>query len=167
MFPTHERNSAECAAVIAAFADLEVPNVRPVAGVDAHAGVVRQRVAEKAAFRKLRNEAVGLCRAKEEIDLGERRPELFLVPLNEATNGDNGLACTVRLVTASLDDGVDRLLLRRVDEAARVDDDDVGFLERAGRLRAVRDQFGEVALAVDRVLVAAEGEKADLHGQFW
>jgi len=139
--------------------------VRPVARVDAHARVVGQRVAQEAAFRKLGNQPVGLGRTKEEIDLGEGRLELVLVPLNEATNCDDGLARAVRLVTASLDDGVDGLPLGRVNEATRVDDDDVGFLQGPGRFRAVGDQLGEVALAVDGVLVAAEREKTDLHGQ--
>jgi hypothetical protein len=41
----HEGNGAECAAVIATLADLEIANVRHAAGVHAHAGMVGERIA--------------------------------------------------------------------------------------------------------------------------
>ena len=78
--------------------------------------------------------------------------------------GDDGLARAACLVPAGLHDRVDGLRLRRVDEAARVHDDHVRFTERRGLLGAVGDELGEIALAVDGVFVAAEGEQADFHG---
>ena len=71
--------------------------------------------------------------------------------------------CPSRFCCRHLEDGVDRLLLRVVDERAGVDDDHVG-VGRVGR-DLVPGLLGDAQhhLAVDEVLGAAEGEKADLH----
>ena len=69
------------------------------------------------------------------------------------------------LQTAGLDHRVDRLLLGRVDEAAGVDDDDLGVARSLTVLGAASDELREVALAVDGVLVAAEGDEADSHSE--
>ena len=161
----HERDRAERAAVVAAFADLEVAHVRQVARVEAHARMRDERRLgiEHAAREQLGNEAVHLGRAEEEVDLGELARELGLVALDHASNGDDRLARAVGLAAPGVDDRVDRLLLRRVDEAAGVDDDHVGVIELGRELTAVIREQREIALAVDRVLVAAKRDEADLH----
>jgi hypothetical protein len=63
-----------------------------------------------------------------------------------------------------LEDGVDRLLLRRIDEGARVHDDHVGVAASAVSLVPGLLGHAQHHLAVDEVLRAAEREKADLHG---
>src|SRR6185437_8159502 len=86
-----------------------------------------------------------------------------LVTLDHAAHGDHRAARAQLLEPPRLDDRVDRLLLGRVDEPARVDHDDVGSLEIRRMPGALVDQLREVALAVDGVLVAAEGDEADVH----
>jgi hypothetical protein len=85
------------------------------------------------------------------------------VPLHETADRDDCLTDAVGLVTASFHDGIDRLALGGVDEATGIDDDDLGFIEVGRRLGAAGDQLGQISLAVDGVLVAAEGKEADLH----
>ncbi len=63
-----------------------------------------------------------------------------------------------------LEDGVDRLLLGRVDERAGVDDDDVGVAGVGGDLVPGLSRVAQHDLAVDEVLRAAERDEADLHG---
>lgn len=58
---------------------------------------------------------------------------------------------------------LERFLFRSVDEAARVDDDEVSLVGARHRLGAEGDQFGDVAFGVDGVLVAAEGDEVEAH----
>ena len=102
------------------------------------------------------------------IDLGHLARELVRVALREAPRDDEALAAAVGLVARHLEDGVDRLLLRLADEAAGVDDDDVG----ARRVVDVREAGAlgdaEHHLGVDAVLGAAEADEVDrlvLHGR--
>jgi hypothetical protein len=118
---------------------------------------------DQPALLELGKEAVDLGAAEEEVHLGEGVGELALVPLHHAADGDDGAALARFLVASRFDNRVDRLLLRRVDEAAGVDEDDVGVGQVGGVRRAAVGQLGEVALGVDGVLVAAERDEADLH----
>ncbi len=61
-----------------------------------------------------------------------------------------------------LADGGKRLLLGAVEEAAGVDDHEVGALMLAGELIALRAQARDDALAIDQRLGAAEGDEAHL-----
>ena len=101
--------------------------------------------------------------AEKEIDLGQRLDQLVLVALHHAADATTAWQRPVVLQPSRLDDRVDRLLLRRVDEAARVDDDHLGLGEVVGVLGAAIGELREVALGVDGVLVAAEGDESDLH----
>ena len=83
--------------------------------------------------------------------------------LHHAPDGDDGLARAVFLQPAGLDQRVDGLFLGRVDEAAGVDDDDLGVGEIGDRLGASSDEAREIPLAVDGVLVAAQCDEADFH----
>ena len=88
--------------------------------------------------------------------------DLVAVTFDEAAGYDNTacLAAVLLFVLNHLEDGVDGLLLGGVDEAAGVDDDDLGVF-------GARSEFGSVVmekahhdLGVDEVFGAAEGDKA-------
>jgi hypothetical protein len=59
-----------------------------------------------------------------------------------------------------LEDGVDGLLLGGVDEAAGVDDDDLGVFGARGELGSVVVEEAHHDLGVDEVFGAAEGDEA-------
>ncbi len=65
-----------------------------------------------------------------------------------------------------LADGVEALLLGAVEEAAGVDDHDVGAGVVGGDLVALGAELGDDALAVDQRLRAAERDEADLRRGF-
>ena len=72
-----------------------------------------------------------------------------------------GAAAVGDLVLHHLEDGVDGLLLGGVDEAAGVDDEDVGVFGAGGELRAAAMEQAHHDLGVDEVLGAAERDEAD------
>src|SRR3989337_1850624 len=113
-------------------------------------------LAEQPARCQLRYQALHLRGAEKEIDFGNSRFELALVTLYHASDRDNGLASSITLVAGSLDHRVDRFLLGGVDEATGIDDDDLGVREVGRILGRVIRQLRQIALGVDRVLVAAE-----------
>ena len=102
-------------------------------------------------------------RTEKQIYFWQRIDELLFVTLDHAAYGNHRLALACVLVARCLDDGIDRFLLRRVDEATSVDDDDIGLLQLRRVLRRVIGELGEIPFAVDGVLVAAEGDETDLH----
>jgi len=71
--------------------------------------------------------------------------------------GDDDLA----VLGQRLADRVERLLLRGVDEAAGVDDDEVGTAVGLRGLVALGAQLGEDALGIDERLRAAERDETD------
>jgi hypothetical protein len=156
--PAHQRDRAERAPVVAPLAHLEVPHARQVAAEDPHARVRRERLGRQHAARgELRDEPVHLAGAEEQVDLGQRLGEFRLVPLHHAADRDQRLAGAVGLELPGLHDRVDRLLLGRVDEAARVHQDHLGLGHVARRGGPVGDELGEVALGVDRCSCRTRG----------
>ena len=101
-----------------------------------------------------------MIEADEGIDLRNRLLKIGAELLHHAAADDQALD-PFSLALGDLQDGVDRLFLRRVDEAAGVDDDDFSFADLGRELRAVVRELGDVTLTVDRVLVAAEGKKRE------
>src|SRR3989338_5738933 len=83
--------------------------------------------------------------------------------LHHAPYGDDGASAPLLLQSPRVHDGVDRLLLGGVDEAAGIDENDVGVLRVGRHFRAPIDEFGEIPLGVDRVLVAPHGNDGYLH----
>ena len=71
--------------------------------------------------------------------------------------GDDHLAVSRQ----RLADRVERFVHRAVDEAAGVDDDQVGALVGADDVIALGAQLREDALGIDQRLGAAEGDEAD------
>ena len=65
------------------------------------------------------------------------------------------------------ENGVDRLLLGRVDEGAGVDDEDFGLFGMGGEPRAGAVEQAHHHLGVDEVFGAAQGDKAHGGGRGW
>jgi len=90
-----------------------------------------------------------------EVDLGQLAPELGAVAFDQAADGCDAAAARVRR-SRGLEDRVDGLLFGGVDEAARVDDDEVGF--GGARTPQAGSQEGALEAArVGLVLRAAQG----------
>ena len=99
--------------------------------------------------------------AEHRVGLGQRRGELLAVPLGEAADRDHGLGAPGALEVGGLQDGVDRVLLGRLDEAAGVDDGDVGVARVLDERPAVGGQPAGQLLGVDLVARAAERHQRD------
>jgi len=135
--------------------------MRQLAGEQPHAGV-RQRLAlDQAAHVQLLDEPVRVGGPEEHVDLGQRRLQLGAVSLHHAAYGHQQAAVAALLQARDPNKCIGRFLLRSVDEAARVDDYNVSIFRRARGLGAVGHELRNVPLAVDGVLVAAEGEKGE------
>jgi len=88
MATAHEWNRAERATVVAAFADLEVADVREVTRVESDAGVnERWCVVKESTRRHFADEPVGLAGAEEEVDFGEGFAEFVGVAFDHAAHG--------------------------------------------------------------------------------
>ena len=96
------------------------------------------------------------------IYFGDVLPDLVAVALDEAAGYDDAacLAAVLLLVLDHLEDGVDGLLLGGVDEAAGVDDDDLGVFGSGGEFGAVVVEQAHHDLGVDEVLGATERNEA-------
>ncbi len=152
----HRRDDAEAAAVVAAFGDLEVGVVlrREPDALRRHEvgeGVVR--LGQVAMHRV--HDLLGGVRAGDREHLGVRGEDHVVLGAEAA--GDDHLA----VLGERLADRVERLLDRGVDEAAGIDDDQVGVVVAARDRVALGAQPGQDVLGVDGRLGAAEGNEAD------
>ena len=73
-------------------------------------------------------DAMVLTGADKEIDFRHLALEILVVALREATRGDEHLALGAFLELRHIEDRLDRLLFRGLDERAGIDDDDFGVL---------------------------------------
>jgi hypothetical protein len=96
------------------------------------------------------------------VYFGDVLSNFVAVALDEATGYDYalGFAAVLLLVLDHLEDGVDGLLLGGVDEAAGVDDDDLGVFGAGGEFGSVVVEEAHHDLGVDEVFGAAEGDEA-------
>ena len=94
----------------------------------------------------------GIGESRDGVDLGDRVADLAAVALGE-TAGDDETGAVLAAV-GQRQDRVDRLLARRLDEGARVDDDDVG-IGRRGHEPIGQERAGEL-VGIDLVLRAAQ-----------
>ncbi len=102
--------------------------------------------------------------AYDSVYFGDVLLDFVAVALDEAA-GDDDAACfaaVLLLVLDHLEDGVDGLLLGGVDEAAGIDDDDLGVFGAGGELGSVAMEQAHHDLGVDEVFGAAEGDEAYL-----
>jgi len=101
--------------------------------------------------------------AQEEIDFGHLFLQFLLIPLHETADRHDRLDPAGPLELRRLEDRVDRFALRRVDESAGVDEDDVGVGKVVGERGTVAHQVAHQPLGVDGGLVAAERDDAEFH----
>jgi hypothetical protein len=96
--------------------------------------------------------------AQDRVGLRQRIGQLVAVALGQATDRNHLLAAVGRR-----QQGVDRVLLRRVDEATGVDHHDVGAVG-LGQLPAASSQGAGEFLGINLVAGTAEGEDGDAVG---
>src|SRR5205085_11374189 len=101
--------------------------------------------------------------AKDRIDLRHLLEDLGAVTLGETAGDDQGAAATVALQLRQLQDRVDRLLARAIDERARVDDHALGVFDSLDERMAGRGETAEHQLRIDLILRTAERGEVDLH----
>ena len=163
----HLRNRAERARIRAPLADFDV-RVRRAGGEEArqifvqphrHLPLHRRGVDVVAAHGA--RDGFEMIEPDERVDLRNGLLQIGAVLLHHAAADDQPLHA-FPFALRDLQDRVDRLLLRRVDEAARIDDDDIGLVE------VVRDRDGGITLklskhdlGIDEILRTAEGDHAD------
>src|SRR5438105_15110862 len=105
-----------------------------------------------------------MIEAHERVDLRDRLLELGAVLLHHAAGYDQSLDA-VPLPPRYLEDGIDRLLLRCIDEAAGVDDHHVRCFEVVGdRDRRLLAELTEHDLGIDEIFGAAQGDHPDSFG---
>ncbi len=95
------------------------------------------------------------------IDAGDFLEQLVLPALGETAGDDDGPDATLRLEGEHLADDGERFLARGFDEAARVDDDDVGAFGVGDKSVAVLSQLAEHPFRIDGVLGATEANEGE------
>ena len=105
-----------------------------------------------------------MIESDERVDLRNRLLQIASVLLHHATGDDQPFDALV-LALGNFEDRVDRLLFRSVDEAAGVDDHDIGLVEIV-RDRDVRllAELSQHDLGIDEILGASEGDHPDTSG---
>src|SRR5262245_51944246 len=164
------RDRAEGAAHVAAFGDLHVrvrnfPREQPRRG---RVVQITRRGGRRPVFtvRRLAHEiddALEPRGAEDRIDLGHLLQDLAAVALRQAAGDDQRAAAAAPLQLGELEDGVDRLLARAVDEGARVHDHAFGVLGALYERMAGGGEAAEHQLGVDLVLGTTERGQVDLH----
>ena len=101
-----------------------------------------------------------LVEANEAVDLWNRRGQ-FRSELIHHTASDQQPSATAGLSRRCLQDGIDRLFSRLLDEAAGVDDDRFGRVDVVDDVVALPAQLAQHDLAVDAILGATETDQAD------
>ena len=106
---------------------------------------------------------IDLAGAEDGVDFGNLLPQFLAVAFGKAASDHQPCGPAFGLVLGHLEDGVDRLLLGRVDERTRVHHEHVGLAGLARDL--VPGTFGKPQhhLGIDEVLGAAEGNKSNFH----
>jgi hypothetical protein len=98
------------------------------------------------------------------VYFGDVLLDLVAVALDETAGDDDALGFSsvgaADFVLDHLEDSVDGLLLGGVDEAAGVDDDDLGVFGSGGEFGSVVMEEAHHDLGVDEVFGAAEGDEA-------
>ena len=168
---TDQRNRAVGAAVVAALADADV---RAVLGCGQHAAVLKERAVVVRVDGALSGECLAdglvdlliLVDAEDRIDLGHLLADGFRVALGEAARRHQQAAHAGLLVLRHFKEGGDGLLLGGLDEAAGVDDDDLGPGRVIDDLIAVRGEVAEHLLGIDAVFAASQGNESDCRSQW-
>jgi hypothetical protein len=107
------------------------------------------------------HDAFQLIGADEGIDLGDFRADIAAIALHQAAGDDELFGAADFLVLGHLQDSVDRLLFRRVDEAARVDHEHIGLIGMRGELVASGDELTHHDFTIDEVFGTAQTDETD------
>ena len=99
--------------------------------------------------------------ADDVIDAGHLGEQGVALAFGETAGDDDGAEPALLLEREHLADDAERLLAGRFDEAAGVDDDDIGAVGVGREGVAVLRQLAEHALAIDEVLRAAEADEGE------
>ena len=102
-----------------------------------------------------------LVEVDEVVHLGQVAAQVVGVALDHAAGDDQAFEPAALLVFGRFEDRLDRLLPRRLDEGAGVDDDHVGLGRVANELPARPREVAEHDLRVEQVLRTAETDDAD------
>ncbi len=160
------RNDAERAGMIAALGDLDV---RGVARRGDHAR--RQVVIEKRRRRSGQHTQVAIHGFENSLHFAGPHDGIHFRNLFEnliaksldKASGDDELARRAKfLVLGHLQNRVDGLFLRRLDEAARIDDEDLGFIRSRRQFVAFARKNTHHHLAIHEVLRATQANESDL-----
>jgi hypothetical protein len=120
-------------------------------------------IGQQAALGERGHQVMQVGETEEQVHLGHLGLQLLAVALDQAPHRHHRLHRPGGLEPRGLEDGVDRLLLGGVDEAAGVDQDDVGGREVGRDHGAVAHERPHQALGIDGGLVAPERDDAELH----
>ena len=110
------------------------------------------------------DDRVELVESDERVDLGKLPAQFLGVPLDEAPGDDDAAHRARALERRRLEDRLDRLLARVLDERARVDHDHVGLGGIGDEGASGPVEVAEHDLGVDEVLRAAEAHDPDARG---
>ena len=162
------RNDAERAGMIAAFGDLDVRGMlrrRENARREIVIQIRRQAAALAAPARNSpsdgRQNSFDFACSDDRVHFRNLLANLVAVALDQASGDDQFFRAAEFLVLGHLQDRVDRFFLRGRDEAAGVDDQDVGFVGARREFVAVARENAHHHLAIDEVLRASQADKSD------
>ena len=132
-----------------------------VAGAAGFAAAFEEAEAERAAAADAWAELRDRFAARVLVGVRELVGQLLAIPLGQASNGDDLLGAAVLLEIGSLEQGVDRVLLRLLDEATGVDDGHIGLGSVVDEGPALGLQPAGQFLGIDLVAGAAQGHEGD------
>jgi hypothetical protein len=113
---------------------------------------------------KARADVDVVVKAEHRVGLRQRIGELGAVPLGETADRDDCSRSPRTLEVRGGEDGVYGVLLCRLDEAARVDEDDVGLAGLGHELEPARVQPAGELFRVDLVAGTAQRDDSDAAG---
>ena len=148
--------------MVAALGDLEIGGIRrgrEHAGGEFGVKVRVKRMVRGAPVRwgfTSLEDVFELARADHKVNFGDLSQNVLAEAFHEASGDHELLRRAQLLVFRHLQDGVNRLALGRLDEAARVDNDDVGVSGARRQLVAPAGQDAEHHFAVHQVLGTAQ-----------
>ncbi len=120
-------------------------------------------IGDQSALGELGHEVMQVREPQKQVDLGDLVLQFLLIALDEAPDRHDRFDVALLFELGGAQDGVDRFLLGGVDEAAGIDENDVGVRQVGGHHRAVAHQVSHQAFGIDRRFIAAERDDAELH----
>src|ERR1019366_7424385 len=98
--------------------------------------------------------------AHDVIDTGDFEQQVVFLAFRQTAGDDDGADAALVLQSEHLADDAERFLARGFDEAASVDDDDIGAVRIGDQRVAVLSKFAEHALGIDQVFRATKADES-------